>query len=162
MNGLDILVLVVLAGSILLGVMRGLVKEIFSLAAWVLAFIGARLFGGPAAQILPGVDDPSLRHVLALVLVFVVILVGAALAGRLLAGLVQWVGLGGVDRFLGVLFGAFRGGLILLALTLVAGMTALPKSTTWQGALTRPYLETSARWAMPWLPRDVSKFIAYS
>lgn len=162
MSSLDIVVLGILAGSTILGLMRGLVKEVFSLAAWVLAFIGARTFGPLLAQLLPGADNPALRHAMALILVFVLILVGAGLVGSLLAGVVRLVGLGAYDRLLGVMFGLLRGGVAVVALALLAGLTALPKTPMWQAAMSRVPLELAAQKLLPWLPRDVSVLIKYS
>lgn len=162
MSSLDLLVLAILAGSALLGLTRGLVKEVFSLAAWVLAFIGARTFGPLVAHMLPGMDTPSLRYAFALVLVFILVLVGASLAGSVLAGLVKMAGLGAYDRFLGGVFGLVRGGAAVLALALLAGLTALPKTQLWQSAMSRASLEAAAQRALPWLPRDLSVLIKYS
>lgn len=162
MSSLDIVVLGILAGSTLLGLMRGLVKEVFSLAAWILAFIGARSFGPWLAPLLPGADNPALRHAMALVLVFVVILVAAGLAGTLLGGVVRLVGLGAYDRLLGVMFGLLRGGVAVLALALLAGLTALPKTHLWQTAMSRAPLEAAALKVKPWLPQDISVLIKYS
>jgi membrane protein required for colicin V production len=162
MSVLDIVVLGILVGSTLLGLMRGLVKEVFSLAAWVLAFIGARIFGPPLAPLLPGADNPALQYGLSMVLVFLVILIGAGLAGSLLTGLVRLAGLGVYDRFLGVMFGLLRGSAAVVALALLAGMTALPKTQAWQSALSRVPLEVAAQKVIPWLPRDVSTLIKYS
>jgi membrane protein required for colicin V production len=162
MNGLDLLVLGILAGSTLLGLMRGLVKEVFSLAAWILAFVGARMFAPSLAHHLPGVDSPAIQHGLALVLVFLVILIGAEWAGSLLAGLVRWVGLGIYDRLLGVLFGLLRGAAAVVALALLAGLTALPKTPAWQTAMSRSPLEAAVQRVLPWLPGDIAVLIKYS
>jgi membrane protein required for colicin V production len=162
MSSLDILVFAILAGSALLGLMRGLVKEVFSLAAWVLAFMGARIFGPQLAQMLPGTETPSLRYGLALVLVFILVLVGASLAGTLLAGVVKLAGLGAYDRSLGMAFGLLRGTAAVVALALLAGLTALPKTEAWQSAMSRAPLERAAQKVLPWLPRDLSVLIKYS
>lgn len=162
MSSLDLLVLCVLAGSATLGLMRGLVKEVFSLAAWVLAFLGARLLGPLVAQLLPGAENPALRYAAALVLVFVAVLLGAALAGSLLSGIVRMAGLEAYDRTLGLLFGLARGGAALVALTVLAGLTALPQTQTWKDAWSRVPLERAARQVIPWLPRDVSALIKFS
>jgi membrane protein required for colicin V production len=162
MSSLDIVVLGILAGSTLLVLMRGLVKEVFSLAAWILAFIGARIFGPLLAPLLPWAENPALQHGLAMVLVFVVTLIGAGLAGSLLAGLVRLAGLGVYDRVLGVMFGLLRGGAAVVALALLAGMTAMPKTQAWQTALSRVPLEVATQRVVPWLPRDVSVLIKYS
>jgi hypothetical protein len=50
----------------------------------------------------------------------------------------------------------------LVALALLAGLTALPKTQAWQSAMSRAPLERAAQKALPWLPRDVSVLIKYS
>lgn len=161
MTSLDLLVLGILAGSTVLGLMRGLVREAFSLAAWVLAFLGAKTLAPALAPRLPGFDAPALQHAAALVLVFVAILVAAGLAGMLLASLVKLVGLGGYDRMLGGLFGVLRGVVAVLALTLLAGLTALPKTQSWQQSLARGPLEQAAVKIQPWLPKDLAALIRF-
>ena len=41
----DYLVIFVLASSIIIGTLRGLVKEILSLAGWIVAFVVANAYG---------------------------------------------------------------------------------------------------------------------
>lgn len=161
MNGLDLLVVGVFVISSVAGLMRGLVREVFSLGAWVLAFMFAKSLAPLAAPMVPWVESEALRHFAALVLVFVVILVVASLSGAVLAGMVKWIGLGFYDKFMGMVFGALRGGVILLLLTLLAGLTALPQTRIWQDALTHEALESAARLAMPWLPSSLAKHIRY-
>lgn len=162
MSGLDLFALAVLAGSTALGLLRGLVKEASSLATWVLAFVGARIFGPLVAPLLPGVESQALRHALALVLVFIVVLIGGAVMGSLLSGAIRLMGLGSYDRLLGILFGLLRGSIALLTFTVIAGLTALPQTQTWKTAWCRPPLERAAHWVIPWLPRDVAALIKYS
>ena len=162
MSSLDLIVLAILIGSSALGLMRGLIKEVFSLASWILAFVAARIFGPALAPLLPGEANPALQYAAALVLVFVVVLVGSSLLGRMLAGAVRWVGLGSLDRVLGILFGAARGVAAIVGLTLLAGLTALPKTQTWQETVTRPILEGAARFVIPLLPNDLATLIHYS
>lgn len=161
MTGLDLLVLGVMAISAIAGLMRGLVREVFSLGAWVLAFLFAKFLAPFVAPMVPGVESESLRHFAAIGLVFVIILVVASLSGAVLAGMVKWVGLGFYDRFMGLVFGALRGGVIILLLTLLAGLTALPQTRFWQDALIHEPLESGARMAMPWLPSSLVEHIRY-
>jgi membrane protein required for colicin V production len=162
MNGLDLIVLGIFVGSTVLGLMRGLIREVFSLAAWVLAFVGARLLGPALAPMLPGAENPALQHAAALLLVFVLILLATGLAGGVLAGLVKLAGLGTYDRMLGVLFGILRGVAAVVGLALLAGLTALPKTQFWQAALSRVPLELAVHQLLPWLPKDVAVLIKYS
>ena len=161
MTGLDLLVVGVMAISAVAGLMRGLVREVFSLGAWVLAFLFAKSLAPFVAPMVPGVESEALRHFAAIVLVFVIILVLASLSGAVLAGMVKWVGLGFYDKFMGLVFGALRGGLIVLLLTVLAGLTALPQTRLWQDALLHEQLEAGARMAMPWLPSSLVEHIRY-
>ncbi len=161
MTGLDLLVVAVVAVSGLAGLMRGLVREVFSLGAWVLAFLFAKSLAPIVAPWVPGVESEALRHFAAIVVVFVAILLLASLSGTVLAGMVKWVGLGFYDKFMGLVFGALRGGIIVLLLTLLAGLTALPQTRLWQDALLRAQLESGARMAMPWLPARLAAHIRY-
>ncbi len=161
MSGLDLFVAGVMAISALAGLMRGLVREVFSLGAWVLAFLFAKSLAPILAPMVPGVESEALRHFAAIILVFVIILVLASLSGAVLAGMVKWVGLGFYDKFMGLVFGALRGSLIMLFLTLLAGLTALPQTRFWQDSLLHEQLESGARMAMPWLPSNLSEHIRY-
>ncbi len=161
MTSLDFIVIGILAGSTLLGLMRGLVRESFSLAAWVLAFVGAKYLAPLLAPSLPAADAPGLQHAAALVLVFLTILIVASLVGKLLSGLVKWAGLGAYDRMLGGLFGMLRAGVAVVGLALVAGLTALPKSQMWQQALVRGPLEQASAKIQPWLPKDLAALISF-
>ncbi len=161
MTSLDFFVLGVVAVSTVVGLMRGLVREVFSLAAWVLAFVGARTLAPMLAPLIPGIDAPGLKHAAALVLVFVAILIAASLTGMLLSSVLKMAGLGPVDRALGAIFGILRAGVALVGLTVVAGLTALPKTQAWQHSLSRAPLEQAAVHLKPWLPQDLAALIRY-
>ena len=49
----DYLVLFVLVTSVLISMMRGLVKEILSLVSWIVAFVIANAYGATLAKFLP-------------------------------------------------------------------------------------------------------------
>src|SRR5262245_51706321 len=109
----------VLAVSVVLGAWRGLVREFIALAGWVVAFLAANLFAGPLSVHVPdAVPTPEARVLAAFAAVFILTLVLASLMSLLLSKLVQAVGLGGIDRVLGALFGVARATILLLALAL--------------------------------------------
>ncbi len=161
MTSLDWIVLGIFGLSTFLGVMRGLTREALSLSAWLLALVGAKLFAPLLAPLLPGLDSPSLRYAAALVLVFVIILILTSLLAALIGKLVTLAGLGFYDRFLGALFGVLRAMVALTGLTLVAGLTALPKTQAWQQAVSRAPLEQLASKLQPWLPADLATLIRF-
>jgi len=79
MTWLDYAVLGVVGLSVLWGVWRGLVRELISLAGWVIAFLAANLFAGPLAERLPqAIPSPELRLLAAFIGIFLVSLVISA------------------------------------------------------------------------------------
>lgn len=161
MTGLDLLVGGILLLSALVGLVRGLTKEVVSLAAWILAFWGAKTFAPNLAILLPGRDAPGLQHAAALVLIFLLILLLAGLIGFLLSKLIDFSGLGVYDRFLGTAFGVARGLIAIIALALVASLTAVPKTQFWQSAWCHKTLEQAVLFSKPWLPKDLAAHVHF-
>lgn len=162
MTPFDYGVLMVLAVSVLLGLWRGVVSELLSLVAWVLAFIAARTWASMVSGMLIGsIADPALRQGAAFVLVFILVLVAMALARFLVRELLRAIGLGFVDRILGATFGIARGMLLVLVGVLLAGLTALPRQSWWREASFSPPLETAVLASRPWLPPELAKRIHY-
>jgi membrane protein required for colicin V production len=162
MTWLDYAVLGVMGVSILWGIWRGLVREVISLAGWVIAFLAANLFAGPLADALPqSVSRPELRVLIAYVGVFFVMLLVSKLFALVVSKMVQAVGLGGIDRVLGALFGLARGALIVAAFALVAGLTTLPAQPAWKESATGPWLAACAQALKPWLPPAFAERLRY-
>jgi membrane protein required for colicin V production len=163
MTILDYLVLGFLFFSILLGLHRGLVKEVLSLSAWLLAFFVAR-HGAEAISLLlqTWVTQTALRYVLAFVLLFVLTLLCVALLARFLRQALALVGLGLLDRILGACFAGVRGSVIVSLCVLFLGMTSLPQQEWWRRSCTMVFFEASVMFLLPWLPPLVAKQIHYS
>lgn len=162
MTWLDYAVFGVIAVSMLLAAWRGLVREVISLAGWVIAFLAASLFAGPLSEVLPAsIPTPELRAVVAFIGVFIGALVVSTLFGLLLSKIVHAVGLGGLDRALGTLFGLARGLLIVLAFALLSGLTALPLQPAWRDSLTGTLLARIALGLKPWLPPAFAARLRY-
>ena len=153
MTWLDYAVLGVVGLSVLWGVWRGLVRELISLAGWVIAFLAANLFAGPLAERLPrAIPSPELRLLAAFISIFLVSLVISTLLALLLSKLARAAGLGGLDRALGGLFGLARGVLVVIAFALVAGLTSLPQKPAWKESASGTWLSRVAaalRQALP-------------
>lgn len=157
MTAFDYAVLAILLVSIIISVVRGLVREILSLIGWVAAFVVASLFSNDLAALLPAViGHPVLR----LIVAFLLLLLGGALVMALISwGILRAISAAGLelaDRGLGGLFGLARGMLIVLALVLVAGMTRAPQMDFWKDALLSPLTETAVNTLLPFLPADIA------
>jgi len=102
MSMLDLIVLLVLVLTVVRGLMRGMVDTLFSLAAWILAFVLGRWGALLVAPLLPmGIESPGIRYFAGFAVVFLVVLIGVLLLGHVLSSLVRAAGLGGPDKMLG-------------------------------------------------------------
>lgn len=162
MNELDYIIIAVLLVSVLVGVWRGAIREIVNVAGWVIAFFAAQEFAPLLTPYLSEwMADPSVRMVVAWLIVFVVIMVLVSFVGSLIAESVRKLGLGPLDRAMGAVVGTLRGALIVVLLTLAAGLTTFPKTPIWKEALITPWLETVALYTRPLLPESLAKRITY-
>src|ERR1700742_1109103 len=106
MTAFDYVVITILVASVVISVLRGLVKEILSLLAWLAAFIVANRYGKDMADLLPDAVPPGTMR---LVIGFAILFVGTVLLGALVnlavALIIRTLGLQIVDRGLGGVFG---------------------------------------------------------
>ncbi|HWQ37383.1 MAG TPA: CvpA family protein [Burkholderiales bacterium] len=162
MTAFDFVLLLVVALSMVISVVRGLVREVLSLASWIGAFFVAKYGAVVVASWLPGwVSHPGARLAMGFVLVMVAAVLLFSLVSMQIAKVVKITGLQGTDRALGALFGLARGIVIALTAVLLAGMTPLPKARYWQEAMLSAPLETAAKAVQPWLPSEIRSRIRY-
>ena len=120
----DIAIVTIVAISGLISLIRGFVKEAMSLVIWVAAFAVAMTFKEMVADMLVNVIAlASMRQLAAWAGLFVGTLLLGAMVNFLLGKLVSSTGLSGTDRTLGLVFGVFRGLLLVLAIVII-----LPKA----------------------------------
>jgi membrane protein required for colicin V production len=149
----DYVILGIIAISILVGAIRGFVKEAFSLAVWTAAFLVAFQYSGALAlQLANHIELPSARTSLAFAGLFISVLLVGGLLTFLVGKLVEKTGLSGTDRLLGGVFGGIRGLFLVLALMLFASFTPIPQDSWWQQSRTIQSLIPMAQWAGQFMP----------
>jgi membrane protein required for colicin V production len=161
MTWFDYAVIAIVGLSVLLAVLRGVVREIAALAGWAAALILSGMFAQDLAQWLPIALSTVLKVVIAYLAIFLGVLLLSGLAGLLLARLFRAAGLGFTDRAVGALFGLVRGALIVFVGVMLAGLTRLPKELFWREAMLSGPIETAVLAAKPALPRDLAQRIRY-
>lgn len=158
----DYLVLFVLGASVIISMVRGLVKEVLSLTGWVVAFVVANAYAAQLAVLLPAmVPGEVLRLILAFVALFIGVRILMGLLSMVLGALLDAGGLSLFDRALGAVFGVGRGLVMVLAAVILCGMTALPQQDFWKDAWLSPYAETGARMVMPFLPAAMVQHVNF-
>jgi membrane protein required for colicin V production len=136
MTALDILVLLVVGGSAMLGMSRGFVTETLSLGVWIVGIAAVKLLHAPvSAALAEPVGTESGAAVLAFALVFGVTMIGGRFVARRIGEQSKKSIMGPFDRVLGVGFGAIKG---LIGASLVFLLVSLLYDTFYGGKSERP------------------------
>ncbi|OZI34993.1 colicin V synthesis protein [Bordetella genomosp. 10] len=162
MTGFDFVVMAILAVSAVLGLVRGLLKEVLSLLAYGLAFVAAIWWGPTVYGWLAGmIETTMLRMGVAYAAVFIVVLLLVGLVNMTLAALIRTTGLTPADHGLGALFGLLRGLLIVLVLVALAGYTPLPQEPWWRDAMFSHAATEAVIHTKGWLPPSLASLLPY-
>ena len=153
----DLVILGIILVSTIISLVRGFIREAFSLAVWILAFwVSWTFFRDLSVRLEPWIQTPSVRLGVAFAGLMVLSLVIGGLINYLVIRLIQSTGLSGSDRFIGMIFGAARGVLVVAVLVLLAGLTPVPADPWWQESKLIPYFEELALWLRDMLPSEVA------
>lgn len=162
MNEIDYAVLAVLLISVVVGIVRGAVREVLNIVGWLAALVIAQSYATAASGwLVEWVTESSVRYLVAWMGLFLMTLILFGLVGSLISGAVRKLGLGGLDRTGGAVIGAIRGGLILVVLAWLAGLTMLPAAPLWKQSLFAPWLESVALQAKQILPPELAARITF-
>lgn len=123
MNWLDAIIAAVLVISLVTAILKGLTRELVTLAAVIAGILGALWWYPEVARHLePYTSSVAVAGFAAFVLIFLVFLFIGWVISKILAGLVKASGLRWFDRVLGGAFGLLRG--VLIAAVLVLAIVA--------------------------------------
>lgn len=145
MVGLDWVFISILVVSMGVGVFRGLVKEAVSLASLIIAVWAAFQFAPSLEGVFEQwVGSPALRTWLARVGIFAFILILGGLVGWSISRFMNQVGMSGLDRTLGLVFGFGRGALICGLIVIAGPYLELDRDSWWQDARLLPFATSVA------------------
>jgi len=153
---IDIIIAVALGLSIVVGIVRGFVKEAISIAALLIA-IWASLYFGPAVGNVSSswLSSEELQMWFGRILVFAIILSVGGLLGWGISKLVRMSVLSGMDRLFGSLFGSARG-VLLLAVFIIGGQFAgFDNDDWWLQSRLIPHVEVVADWIKVMAPKGL-------
>src|SRR6202162_1409931 len=147
MTGADVLILLVLLGSTAIGLLRGFVREASSLVFGIIGIWAAWKFGGVVEPHLGGLlADPNVAPWVGRLVILVLVLLMGWVVGLLLSYFTRSLGLGVMDRVLGLLFGILRG-LVLVGLMVIGGeLLHLNHEAWWNRSKLVPYGEKVGDW----------------
>lgn len=162
MTSFDYAVLAILGISIVVSMMRGAIKELLALLGWIAAFYIAKTYSSQLAPLLPqDIPTEALKTLAAFLILLIAVLFINSLLSVAISSMVSKIGLGWLNRFLGVVFGFMKGLLVVCVLVFLAGLTSLPKEKMWTDAMLSSPLEMLVKAALPWLPESVTKHVSF-
>lgn len=158
----DLIALSLISISVLISLVRGLVRELISVVSWVLAAWLSIRYSNQIAHYITFTEVQSLRVFLAFLLIFVAMVFLGAVVNFMVGQLVRKTPFSAADRILGMVFGAVRGVLVLSVLVLLGGLTPLPKDDWWQQSYAIARVQKVAIWMQSFLPSEVSQYFDFS
>jgi len=148
--------------SSIIGLVRGFIREAFSLVLWVVAIWVGLTFSRDFSSFLDGIISyPSARIATAFAVLFVITLILGAIISFLLGELVKRTGLTGSDRFAGMIFGIARGFVVVAIIIMLAGLTPLPEDSWWKESALIPPFQSLAIWLNDLIPSGLAGYVKY-
>lgn len=153
LNWIDYTIVVFIALSVFISLVRGFTREVISLITWIAAFLLAFNFASDISGYFAGrVNSGTIRFALGFGIIFIVTLIIGAILNYLVSTLVDRTGLSGTDRVLGIGLGAARGVLIVSMMIVVAGFSSIPKEPAWEDSMLLPHFQMCADWLKQFVP----------
>ncbi len=164
MNAFDHVLIVILAAFTVTGAIRGFVLEVLSIILWPVSALIAWLLADQGAGLFQSlIGEPQLRIVAAFVLIFILVFIVGTVVVYLIHRALPLRGmLRKPNLILGALVGLLRGGIIIVIVFLVAGITSLPQRPWWRESTLAPYFQKVAIAVGSYMPRDIARHIKFS
>ena len=112
MNWLDIIIIVAIAITILIGLKIGLIKAVLSLAGLIVGVILAGRYYVPLAEQLAFIPQATVAKIVAFAIILIAVMVIAGVLARLLKWAASVMMLGWVNRLGGAVFGLVLGAIL--------------------------------------------------
>jgi len=156
-NPIDIGVAIILLTSGLLAFSRGVVRETLGVGSWIgaaIATVYVFYYIRPIAREI--IDSQLIADAAAGAAIFIVSLIIFTIVTQLIAGRIQKSRLGALDRMLGIIFGVFRGALLVsLAQMMFVWAVGEDDKPAWvDQAITMPYIIHGANTIRSIVPHD--------
>lgn len=123
---IDWIILALLLMSMVTAFLRGAVREVIGLIAWIAGAYLAFKYTPNLQHLLDKlVTTAEFRYVIMFLSILIIFLVLGAIGGKLMGKAVSTIGLSGLDRLLGVFFGLARGLLLVVIFIMLANFTPM-------------------------------------
>ena len=157
MGVFDLIIAAVFLISILVGIMRGFIRESLSIISWIAAIWLAITFCVQAGDFLGqyiDVPNQQFRTWGGFALVFVGTLFAFSVVSYIIAKIFVRGAVKGTDRILGIGFGALRAAAIVVAFVIIVRGLGMNNAQWWQDSQLLPYFKPAASYVNSLLPPE--------
>lgn len=159
---IDFAIIGLLSLALIMGLLKGLGRQAFSLVCWLLAvWVGLNFSQGFSFFLKAMISDPAAKMALSFVALCLITLMVGGLIRLLLGELVKKSNMNINDRLGGVLFGAAHGMVYVTILVMLAGLSVLPHSPWWKESKLIPPFQAIALWLREHVPSELTKNVHY-
>ena len=116
MNWVDILIIIYLGLSIVLGFAQGLIRTLLSIIGTIVGILLASHFYKQLGDILTFISNRDLANIIAFIVILLVVMGIAALIASILRSIIKAIMLGMIDRLGGAVLGLILGALSISAI----------------------------------------------
>lgn len=157
MNEIDIAIIIIIGISLLIGLLRGFVKEVVSLFAWIAAiWVGISFSRGFSVLLETFIEIPAARIAVAFMILVVLTLIVSSVINYFVELAIEKTGLTIIDRILGVLLGVARGVIVVALIVMLANMAPVQDMSLWKQSTLLPLFQTLASWLQELIPPDIA------
>lgn len=160
LNFIDIGIVIFIVITALVGLGRGFIWMSLFLVTWVAAAVFAFLYHKDLMEALPfKLSSEVFQMIVAGLIIFLVILFVGTLFNYLLGKAVHAIGLGSVDRLLGVVLGLALSGFIIAMAVMFINLTKYTEEPMWQSSLLVPKFANAAQWIQANAPAQMTALL---
>lgn len=160
LNWADYVIIAILTFSVVVGLLRGFIREVLTIVVWVLAFYIAIAYASTvSAALSTTIVNASMRYIVSFVLLLICMLFIGAIINYLMGKIIKTTGLSGTDRVLGLGFGLIRGVLLIGVLVMFAMHTTLIDDPWWKESQTIGQFEQVGDSIKSFLPEEWTKWL---
>lgn len=162
MATVDIIIIGVIVLSSLISLVRGFVKEAFSLGTWMVASWASLFYSKNVVEYLsPYIQTPSLQKAASFACIFIAILIIGGIANYIVSTMVTKTGLSGTDKMIGVAFGGVRGLLIVTVLVMILGFFPVTEDAWYKSSKLIPHFIATADMVKQNLPPELAEYFKF-
>lgn len=156
-NWFDVLLVLIILWSAMMGMRSGLARVVVGFAATIVGlFAGFWCYRIVAEQLPPWIGNAPTANIAGFLIIFAAALILGSLISSLLARVFKWFGLSWFDHFLGGIAGFLRGAIVVAAVVdMVVAFSPSPAPLVLERSQVLPYASEVATWLVDMAPREL-------